>query len=485
MSVLERIRAAETGDEVLAVLAKTTHLMANGADEPEIPLQADLADWWDECPGVAREKADSRLAALADVLRPGHDPTEESIWRFKRVRADASPSLIGRMRPAVNAIVAVLPIEMFAVLWGQAWYYADPPDGSMNSIPSTCGIWELTQYWLKAQDAGPDAELRHPFSPLVAEWQARPCIVKAGTRADPLLPVVQVRENPERLAGRLVLGGLMPDEPPIQLPLIPAPEGPRVPILELADAAGVPTMARGRGAPLELRIVVFATVLTPHADRDATIRLALTVRDIRTLLFPHGWQRGRDWPRVRQALRRTGSYMIPLEGKWWFPVALRQDPGHGAALDDMILMDVSLPPGSAAGPPVDRATLGALGAESAPRFRAYIAAHSVAWDPGRTRVVVPNAGGRRAWSRDPGRYTVLTENDRRRLGFGPSRKRRTAIERDAPWEDLPGVVVVSRRAIEAATGRGGWLVLPQAAAAAVRNRMTYLTGDNDLPNRGQ
>ena len=32
-----------------------------------------------------------------------------------------------------------------------------------------------------------------------------------------------------------------------------APEGPRVPLLELVDRYGVPTMAQGRGAPLELR----------------------------------------------------------------------------------------------------------------------------------------------------------------------------------------------------------------------------------------
>ena len=42
--------------------------------------------------------------------------------------------------------------------------------------------------------------------------------------------------------------------------------------------------------------------------------------------------------------------------------------------DDVVLIDVELPPGSAHGPVIDRRELAGLGVDSAPRFRAYIAA---------------------------------------------------------------------------------------------------------------
>ena len=48
----------------------------------------------------------------------------------------------------------------------------------------------------------------------------------------------------------------MPNQP-TQLPLFqPVADGPSVAWLDLVDAAGVPVMAQGRGAPLELRLAI-------------------------------------------------------------------------------------------------------------------------------------------------------------------------------------------------------------------------------------
>ena len=66
----------------------------------------------------------------------------------------------------------------------------------------------------------------------------------------------------------------------------------------------------------------------------------------------------------------------------WLPFRLAGGIGDGAELHDVVLIDVELPPGSAHGPVIDRSELAGLGVDSAPRFRAYIAAHSVAWFPG-------------------------------------------------------------------------------------------------------
>ena len=110
---------------------------------------------------------------------------------------------------------------------------------------------------------------------LVAAIGKLPPVVAAETRADPLLPVVPVRESPERKAGRLALLGGMLDPgdstPDPQLPLIPSGPGPRVPLLEVADMRGGPIMARGCGAPLDLRLLVAACVMMPHGARGTRL----------------------------------------------------------------------------------------------------------------------------------------------------------------------------------------------------------------------
>ena len=289
----------------------------------------------------------------------------------------------------------------------------------------------------------PDRRLRRPTA------RSQPPEVRPERRIDPIFPVVQsVREPPEREAGRLAFGGIIEARKslPAQLPLLPTPEGPRVPLLELSDWRGVPTMAKGRGAPLDLRLAVGACVLTPHAARAARGRLVVTVRELRDFLFPNGWERRRDWPRIREALFRARDYVIPDGRGNWLPFALRREPGEDAALDDLVLIDVELPPGSGHGPVIDRRELARLGVVSAPRFRAYIAAHSVAWRPGVTRRRRPRNRGVHLWSSNPGNLPVLTGLGRKDRGpprpsatcRGAARRTRgrakagTPISRDRP-----------------------------------------------------
>ena len=301
----------------------------------------------------------------------------------------------------------------------------------------------------------------------VKAWRATPT-ARPETRPDPILPVVKAKTK-ERLPA---FGGLTEGrESPAQLPLIVSPDGPRVPQLEMADAAGLPTMARGRGAPLELRLAVGACLLTPLEARSQHRRLVVAVRALRDWLFPRGWERRRDWPRIRHALRTARDYTIPVgRGGLWYPLALRYDPGPDAGLDEHVWLDVALPPGSANGPMIDKRTLSLLGVESGPRFRAYIAAHAVAWAPGRTRVPYAGGGPPRLWTGDASRYPVLTREDRRRLAFGAADQRnRTRADQDAAWEGLPGVAIVSRRASRP-DGSRGWLIVPTEAAEVIQGR---------------
>ena len=323
------------------------------------------------------------------------------------------------------------------------------------------------------------------------EGTQEPLRVRAVTRVDPIMPVVQsVREHPARAAARLAFGGLVNGRDNLddaQLPLFEPGDGPRVPILELADIRGGPVMARGRGAPLDLRLFVAACVLTPYVARGGERPLAVTVRELRDFLFPNGWQRWRDWPRIRKALYRVHNYAIPGPFLWmdgrivrdWLPVALKGGASADADLDDLVVLQVMLPPGTGSGAIIDRRELTRLGVESAPRYRAYIAAHSVAWRPGVTRRRHPRNRRVHLWSSDPGNYPILTAADRDRLAFGAAAttiRHRSRDVKDAAWEDLPGVEILTRQA-STPDGCQGWLVVPDEAAAAIRNRRAAEASD--------
>lgn len=321
--------------------------------------------------------------------------------------------------------------------------------------------------------------------------EAIPVKIEPETRKDRrILPRIKVSESRSARKAGMVFGGLHYGRR-VQAPELPlfaevAPDK-RVPILDLVDAAGLPVMASGRGAPLPMRLFVRALAsVRPEDRRLPTARLALTLRELRDGLFPNrSYRPVRDWPKLRYALIHARDYAIhDGRGRWW-PLALRSMPDH-PEFDDLIVLDVAFPPGSHSGPMINLPEMDALSLVSASRWRAYIAAHSVAWHPGRTRVPAPRSGGLFVWTRNRAAYPVLTLEDRRRLAFGPGgKKHRTRSEVDAAFRDLPGLVVVSESESRDRTGEIGWLVLPEIAAQAVSEGSTgeskRLTGERFSP----
>ena len=314
---------------------------------------------------------------------------------------------------------------------------------------------------------------------------ARP--VDPERRPDPILTVPRGGgyAAPERERGRL-FGGLAPAKPePDILRLQFFEEEPkalirRVPLLALTDASGTPVMAQGRGAPLDLRLAVEAFLSVPRdAQGRNSVRLALTVRELRDALFPRGWTRRAtqsvrpdDWTRCRDALLRARDRMIPMpDGGVWFPLALRRLPSPTDGLDGEVLLDVAIPPGAGTGPAIDRPVLRLLGVDSGPRYRAFLAVEAANWIPGMTRVPTPKGAHSHGWSGDPARYPVFTQDDRRTLAFGLQDSRnRTRADVDGAFERLPGVEIIERRAFDPRTGARGWRIVPQAAAEAIRRR---------------
>ena len=333
----------------------------------------------------------------------------------------------------------------------------------------------LHELWSGCPDRG-----RHPLAPIVADWQEHaPIAVEAETRADRrIMPALRiVGPTPERERGRL-FGGLVDDRTrnaAASLSLFPdlEPERPQVPLLEIVDRAGLPIRSRGRGAPLEARLLVRGGLLMirPQDRRLETVRIAVTVGELLDGLWPPGPDGRRHvtqhWPRLLDALYRARDWTVPdADGGRWFPMALRRLPPNGTAgtpaLDDLVVIDLAPVPGAVTGATVDLPWLDRMGVESGPKWRAYIAARSLMWLPGKTRRPVPGTNGRQyGWSADPADYPVVPAVDLRRLAFGDrddAAYRRTRAAILAPWEALPDVKI--EPATDPRTGVRGYRLLP-------------------------
>ena len=468
---------ARTVPDIIEAAARFEWWERNGAESPAsaIPSDLDLVEAIKaDRPGIAEAQAEAaeRAAALG-LIGPGGPPGTRDIpveaWRwadtyrdlFELMREvtgggnpDAIWTLLHQLRKMGSGIETRLAL---AVL--------DEGGAGVSLL-----LADVHSHWRALPEAN---RPQHPLVPLVAAWQdTQPHGVEPERRRDRrILPrIVAGVPSPERQAGML-FGGLHDGRRTAapELPLWPeVTPAKRVPLLDLVDAAGLPVMARGRGAPLPLRLFVRTLAsVRPENRRLVTARLALTVRELRDGLWPNGWRIGQHWPELRDALMHARDYAIHDGAGRWFPVALRRIP-DAPQLDDLIVLDIAFPPGSHSGPPVALPDMDRLSVESAPRWRAYIAAQSVAWLPGKTLVPVPRTS-RFVWTRNLAAYPVLTLPDRQRFAFGlGDRKHRTRAEIDAAFRDLPGLVVVSESAVNERTGDAGWIVIPEAAALAVR-----------------
>lgn len=458
MDQCENLLSASTDSGILTAVANALEVTA-------VPTMQDLTGWLGTCPDAARLEASARLETVLQQSGFPWDPAHPPVWA---VRAGALGAEYGSPLPhSAKREATKDDMETFGFLTRNgAMLFAFNPLGFVHDM------------WAYAVTDG--HEIRHPLAPLVDAWAERPPSVPVNRRADRrILPVVRatVRETrPERLRA-WTFSGLGPAETAQgELPLFDVPERRSVPILDLADSSGVPVMAKGRGAPLSLRLFVQAGLAVAPEDRTREhVRIALTVRDLRDGLFPGRKQTGRGirssydpkrhWPTIRQALKEARDYTIRLpDGSRWFMFALRQLPPEGPGgypdLDGVVVLDLAFPPGTKTGPVIDLPELVRMGADSGPRYRAYLAAHSLNWIPGVTRRPLPPGKRQWGWSRSETDYPVLTETDMRRLAFGENdSKHRTKAQLEKPWEELPGVRTL-KRAVDPKTGEVGWRFIP-------------------------
>ena len=473
---------AVTTEEILRALTSFEWWEAHKTEclEEAIPSQGDLTDWWKESPSEAQAEADSLLMELFI-----YSSTSSAAWW--RHTVEGEPALVAEVYTETKETVLF-----------------EDPFGINTRIEVGKGchleyaaIPDVHKRWLETPEGSRPG---HPLGPIVRAWLSQSLMRQPNRRNDPILPVVQpvrlkssveVKTSLERKTAQLMLG-LVPDgSEQKSMPLLPhhtelTDQAWRVPLLALADASGTPSRSYGRGAALDLRLVIETTLSVEPDDRELNaILLPFTVGELRMSLFPNGWKKARDWPRVREALCRAGERKIPIDGRHaWYPLAVRQLPSEpGVRLSDQIIIEVALPPGSKTGPVIDRQKLRRLGVESGPRYRTYIAIHSLAWQPGVTRIVNPTTKGR-GWAGNPDAYPVVTVQDRRMLAFGPGdSKHYTREEINAAFTDVPDTVIIDRDAVDPKTGAKGWRVLPIEAANAVHGWLQYR--EQKLANRGK
>lgn len=384
-------------------------------------------------------------------------------WRVARDDLNKLQIAVSELRHVPGSEVHDALLAGFPIPRTPDDYEALAPPGFAHLLEKAWDAWHF------ALDGGWD--VRFFYQPIVAAWQKRPELIEHETRKDKrILQKIEFGQPHADRERGMVFGGLTDGrEPQRELPLFPAlSDRNRVPILELVDTVGLPIMSRGHGAPLELRFAVRSLLsMKPHDRHKLVVRVAMTLGELIAGLYPRGWQRRHQWAPLRAMLLSVRDYGIPIDGGTavWFPWAVRRLPReHAPSLDELVVVDLAPPPGASEGPEIHLPTLDLLGLESAPKYRAYIAAHSLNWRKGVTRIPVDKDRDQWRWVRAPAKYPVITHTERRRLAFGDNdRRNRTEAEVGKAFEDLPGLVVVDRAATDPVDGVIGWRILPATA----------------------
>lgn len=195
---------------------------------------------------------------------------------------------------------------------------------------------------------------------------------------------------------------------------IPDTTGPCLP-LALYDLGVGKNQKNIRAAPLALRIFIESCLAVPLNDRGGRVRLMLPFRDFLDRLWPHELPRpAYRYQLLEQAVVALDSKdaRIPWEGTdgeggLWRVVSIVNLPRGPDHLNDELLIDVELPPGSGPGPVVSPRLHEYF--NSATAYRALLNLPYRWFDPGRTRTKV----GKRYWvqSNDPERYPGMTERE--------------------------------------------------------------------------
>ena len=222
---------------------------------------------------------------------------------------------------------------------------------------------------------------------LAVAVESIPRIVDQDTKPRAILPQAARRARLRTTETLTLTHG--PTGPVRALPMIAgANETSIVPALpiDLYSRLGGRPESPGHGAPAELRLFFEALMAVGLSDRnpDGAAILRLSLRDLAAWLWPDGWQRGRDLPRLQRALIALDSLRIEWERREWRLVGVDALPTESTRLDDDLTFRICHLPGSDRGPMIDRERLRRYGLMSAPAWRAYLRL-AYLWDAAKAR----------------------------------------------------------------------------------------------------
>ena len=359
------LSTAKTAAEILEAVSRFAWYEAHqNKDCPPdcIPTAAALAAWLPECPEATAAEAGELLEAIlpmGDRSLSGYVTS----WRWERVQTG----------PDTHYLAAIGGGDMHGL----------PP------IPASL----VHQIWLEVLRSGrlrsglavrlQEDRKKHPLAPLVKAWLKWPKRVEADRRAQAILPLSLKNaflfnpkhdRLPEGLSEALTgmqepAQGLLPFMPDRTInglvPVLP------IRLYDLATRGQPPSR---RGAPLAQRMFFETLLSVGRLDRvpGQTARLDVKLRDLVAWLWPKGWQRNRDLPKLRRALIELHNMRVDYRRMEWALVLVTRLPHAGTSLDDEIGFRVEHLPGSERGPLIDRAALRNLGLVSAPAWRSFL-----------------------------------------------------------------------------------------------------------------
>ena len=230
--------------------------------------------------------------------------------------------------------------------------------------------------------------------PLIEAWVTQPKLrpVDPEKRRTQILPEAIRYAVPTQAALPMPPGDALPELGPqpartSYLPGLEPPPGVVVPVLPLPVAK---VSTAGAGAAITPRLWFGCQMGLPLDRRTGEeVRLPFTVREVGTWLWPNGWNRRRDLPRLRKGLRDLYHLGVIWGQAEWLLVRPVKIPTVETSLDDYLLIDVTALRGSDRGPLIDTQRLWHLGVLSGIPWRIWIRLAYI-WD----YVKVRNGGNR-------------------------------------------------------------------------------------------
>lgn len=263
----------------------------------------------------------------------------------------------------------------------------------VSGLEAVHALWE-------ACDPAQREETDHPLAPLIDGYLNPP--IQPEDRETAIIPnatrvqsVIQVMPHENGTLFNLdawiptpaELGPQIDEQTQAFLPDLAPESGALVSALPLYlyDGAGGSSYQRGGGAAPELRLWVEFATAVPVDKRYREQKIEFALWEARDWLWPEGWNRTRQFPRLRQAMFKVDQMRLivnlPSGGRTaWRVVGFLGMFPPNARLDDKAIAQINLPPRSGHGPLVHKPTLRQLGVQSAPQYRGALGMAYHWWD---------------------------------------------------------------------------------------------------------